>query len=69
MKTGFAIVAFFVLSNTGFSQKPDTLIKKLYSLSKKTDSAGGQINNTIQQLIMKQPKLHSLLISFCWEAI
>lgn len=29
----------------GFSQKPDTLIKKLDSLSKKTDSAGKQNNN------------------------
>src|SRR5690349_7671353 len=30
----------------GYSQKPDTLIKKLDSLSIKTDSAGKQINNT-----------------------
>lgn len=29
-----------------FSQQPDTLIKKLDSLSKKTDSAGRQVNNT-----------------------
>jgi len=28
-----------------FSQKPDTLIKKLDSLNRKTDSAGGQLNN------------------------
>jgi membrane-associated phospholipid phosphatase len=28
-----------------FSQKPDTLIKKLDSLNRKTDSAGGQTNN------------------------
>ncbi len=28
-----------------FSQQPDTLINKLDSLSKRTDSAGGQINN------------------------
>jgi membrane-associated phospholipid phosphatase len=32
-------------SNAAFSQQPDTLIKKLDSLSKKTDSAGGQNNN------------------------
>ncbi|MGB8192569.1 MAG: phosphatase PAP2 family protein [Chitinophagaceae bacterium] len=32
-------------SNASFSQQPDTLIKKLDSLSKKTDSAGGQDNN------------------------
>jgi len=36
----FILFPFFVLS-----QKPDTLIKKLDSLNKKTDSAGGQINN------------------------
>lgn len=30
---------------TGFAQQPDTLIKKLDSLSAKTDSAGGQVNN------------------------
>lgn len=29
----------------GFAQQPDTLIKKLDSLSAKTDSAGGQVNN------------------------
>jgi len=29
----------------GFSQKTDTLINKLDSLSRKTDSAGGQVNN------------------------
>ena len=34
------------LSILGFSQQPDTLIKKLDSLSKKTDTVGGQQNNT-----------------------
>src|SRR5258708_30867972 len=29
----------------GFSQKPDTLIDKLDSLRRKTDSAGHQVNN------------------------
>jgi membrane-associated phospholipid phosphatase len=40
---------FFLLalsfSTSVFSQKADTLINKLDSLSKKTDSAGGQVNN------------------------
>ena len=39
---------FFLLLSippAGFSQKPDTLINKLDSLSRKTDSAGGQTNN------------------------
>jgi len=39
------MVVFILLPFTGFSQKPDTLIKKLDSLSKKTDSAGEQTNN------------------------
>lgn len=38
------VVSLF-LSYTGFAQQPDTLIKKLDSLSTKTDSAGGQVNN------------------------
>ena len=39
------MAVFVLLPFMGFSQKPDTLIKKLDSLSKKTDSAGGQNNN------------------------
>jgi hypothetical protein len=39
------VVAFMMLSLAAFSQKPDTLIKKLDSLGRKTDSAGGQTNN------------------------
>lgn len=38
----YLLLAFPV---TGFSQKTDTLINKLDSLSKKTDSAGHQVNN------------------------
>lgn len=45
MKKGF-IAIFLLVSIAGFSQRPDTLIKKLDSLSKKTDSAKGQVNNT-----------------------
>lgn len=45
-RIGFIIAGFLCLSVAGFSQQPDTLIKKLDSLSKKTDSAGKQINNT-----------------------
>jgi membrane-associated phospholipid phosphatase len=42
-----ALVLFSMLFCVdGFSQKPDTLIKKLDSLSVKTDSAGSQVNNT-----------------------
>lgn len=37
---------FFLVPSVSFGQQPDTLIKKLDSLSRKTDSAGGQINNT-----------------------
>lgn len=39
------VAVFMMLSLAVFSQKPDTLIKKLDSLNRKTDSAGGQTNN------------------------
>jgi membrane-associated phospholipid phosphatase len=42
----FFVALLFILSNSAYSQKPDTLIKKLDSLSKKTDTVGGQKNNT-----------------------
>lgn len=45
MKKGWVII-FLFFSAYGFAQKPDTLIKKLDSLSHKTDSARGQVNNT-----------------------
>src|SRR6478672_5736926 len=46
MKKGLALITFLYLSCSLLAQKPDTLIKKLDSLSKRTDSAGGQVNNT-----------------------
>jgi membrane-associated phospholipid phosphatase len=46
MKKGTLICAMLCITLAGFGQKTDTLIKKLDSLSHKTDSAGGQINNT-----------------------
>jgi membrane-associated phospholipid phosphatase len=46
MKKGLALATFLWVSVSVFAQKPDTLIKKLDSLSKKKDSAGQQINNT-----------------------
>lgn len=46
MKKVFLFALVVITSFSGFGQQPDTLIKKLDSLSKKTDSAGGQINNT-----------------------
>jgi len=39
------LVLLLSLPATGFSQQRDTLINKLDSLSKKTDSAGKQVNN------------------------
>ena len=42
------LAVLILLPIIGFSQKPDTLIKKLDSLSKKTDSAGRQNNNISQ---------------------
>lgn len=35
----------FLFAYSGYSQKPDTLIRKLDSLDRKQDSAGAQINN------------------------
>lgn len=46
MKNIFVFVIFLLLSSTSFGQQPDTLLRKLDSLSQKTDSAGGQNNNT-----------------------
>ncbi|MEO5564049.1 MAG: phosphatase PAP2 family protein [Chitinophagaceae bacterium] len=47
VKRSFVVTLIVLLfSLPALSQKPDTLIRKLDSLSIKTDSAGGQINNT-----------------------
>lgn len=40
------LIAVLFVYKPAFCQKPDTLIRKLDSLSVKTDSAGSQINNT-----------------------
>jgi membrane-associated phospholipid phosphatase len=51
---------FFVLLSipvAGFSQKTDTLVNKLDSLSRKTDSAGGQINNIAPKAYNENTKL------------
>jgi membrane-associated phospholipid phosphatase len=45
MRKRIITITCLLLPIIGFSQKPDTLIKKLDSLSKKTDSAGKQNNN------------------------
>ncbi len=47
MKFIFRLLLLFFLSipSIAFSQRSDTLINKLDSLSRKTDSAGGQVNN------------------------
>ena len=42
----YSLILFALLfSSVSFAQQPDTLIRKLDSLSNKADSAGGQINN------------------------
>ncbi|HUS03127.1 MAG TPA: phosphatase PAP2 family protein [Chitinophagaceae bacterium] len=40
------VTIFLLVPVAGFSQQKDTLVHKLDSLSKKTDSTGGQLNNT-----------------------
>jgi membrane-associated phospholipid phosphatase len=39
------LIAFLISAEAGFGQQTDSLVHKLDSLSKKTDSAGGQTNN------------------------
>lgn len=46
-----------LISLSGFSQQPDTLIKKLDSLSNKTDSAGKQLNNTTEAAYNKATRI------------
>ena len=52
------LIAFILLvSLKGFSQQPDTLIKKLDSLSIKNDSTGKQLNNTTEAAYNAQTKI------------
>ncbi len=51
------ILLLTMISFKGFCQKPDTLIKKLDSLSHKADSAGGQQNNTAASAYNENTKL------------
>ncbi|HEU4903412.1 MAG TPA: phosphatase PAP2 family protein [Flavisolibacter sp.] len=46
MRKLFVVAATLLCSFSCLAQQPDTLIKKLDSLSQKTDSAGGQVNVT-----------------------
>lgn len=46
MKRLFVFLLALSFTEVVYSQQPDTLIKKLDSLSQRSDSAGGQINNT-----------------------
>lgn len=50
---GFFFLCFAMLTLAAKGQQTDTLIKKLDSLSRKTDSSNGQINNTDQQAYNK----------------
>lgn len=53
-----AVATLFMLSYTCTAQQPDTLIKKLDSLSTKTDSAGGQLNNIDQKAYNEKTKIN-----------
>ncbi len=48
---------FLSIPATGLSQRTDTLINKLDSLSQKTDSAGGQINNIAPSAYNEETKI------------
>ncbi|MEO8413407.1 MAG: phosphatase PAP2 family protein [Ginsengibacter sp.] len=51
------VVIFLSLPATGFPQQRDTLINKLDSLSKKSDSAGGQVNNIVPKAYNQNTKI------------
>ena len=53
----FFMFIISLFSIKGFGQVKDTLIKKLDSLSKKTDSAGGQKNNTYEYAYNKKTRI------------
>ncbi len=57
MKQGAFIIGLILLSINSYCQKADTLIHKLDSLSLKTDSAGGQKNNTNPKAYNENTKL------------
>src|ERR1035438_2667997 len=60
MKAKFRLLFFLIVSipAVGFSQQPDTLRRKLDSLSFKTDSAGGQTNNTTPKAYNNSTRLN-----------
>ena len=57
MKKIILLILVVSFSNNVFCQQTDTLIRKLDSLSFKTDSAGRQINNTTEGAYNDQTKL------------
>jgi membrane-associated phospholipid phosphatase len=59
MKTSiFLILALWLFSFNAFSQKPDTLLKKLDSLSIKADSAGSQKNEIDKEAYNQHTKIN-----------
>lgn len=59
MKIGILVVVLLCCSSSVFSQKPDTLIKRLDSLTKKTDSSGKPQNNTSPDAYNQTTKLNA----------
>lgn len=59
MNFNVRVILFILLFSPliGFSQQKDTLIHRLDSLSKKTDSTGGQLNNTNPDAYNNETKL------------
>jgi membrane-associated phospholipid phosphatase len=57
-RNSFITVILLSIHTTLFSQQPDTLIRKLDSLSIKTDSAGGQVNNIEQKAYNENTKIN-----------
>jgi len=57
LRNRWLLLLLLSIPTAGFSQKTDTLIHKLDSLSRKTDSAGGQINNVAPKAYNENTKI------------
>lgn len=53
----FFFIFLLIISFKGFGQQPDTLIRKLDSLSIRNDSTGTQLNNTTEAAYNEQTKI------------
>ena len=69
MKKAVALLTAWLIAGALFAQKPDTLIKKLDSLSKKTIVPVTKLIIPVPPPIMQLQKSLFLLILFFWVVI